>query len=46
MFSEIGISNQCIKLGIQGESKEEIGERSQMCYFGFVFLFSNVSCVS
>lgn len=44
-FSEIGIINQCIKLGIRGESKEEIWERSQMCYFVVVF-FSDVSCVT
>lgn len=43
-FSEIGIINQCIKLRIQGESKEEIWERSQMCYF--VVFFSDVSCVT
>lgn len=44
-FSESGIINQCIKLGIRGESKEEIWERSQMCYFVVVF-FSDVSCVT
>lgn len=43
-FSEIGIINQCIKLGIRGESKEEIWERSQMCYF--VVFFPDVSCVT
>lgn len=41
-FSEIGIINQCIKLGIRGESKEEIGERSQMCYI-FIF-FKCIMC--
>lgn len=42
-FSEIGIINQCIKLGIRGESKEEIWERSQMCYFVVVF-FRCIMC--
>lgn len=42
-FSEIGIINQCIKLGIRGESKEEIWERSQMCYF-VVFFFRCIMC--
>lgn len=44
-FSEIGIINQCIKLGIRGESKEEVWERSQMCYFVVVY-FSDVSCIT